>query len=68
MISIGDVELDNCPKKQMLTDPFTKRLQGQNFREFHAEIMNVSEGVTEDYLDWDALAAKMNMTAASASL
>ena len=68
MISIGDVELDNCPKKQMLTDPFTKRLQGQNFREFHAEIMNVPEGIPEDYLDWYALAANMNMTAASTSL
>ena len=42
-IATGNVGLKHCPTTKMLADHFTNPLQGELFRKFSAELMNISE-------------------------
>ena len=44
--------------KNILAGPFNKPLQGHNFWELWEEIMNVSQDMTYDDMDWDVQASK----------
>jgi hypothetical protein len=48
-IESGEITVKHCPATEMLTDHFTKPLQGTMFRKFRAEI----QGVPIDMCDAD---------------
>ena len=54
-IACGDVKIEHCPTKEMIGDHFTKPLQGELFRKFRAEIMNIPENAIMSDMDWDGI-------------
>jgi hypothetical protein len=52
-VSNGDITIKHCPTGEMLTDHFTKPLQGALFRKFRTEIQGIPEGINEAELGWD---------------
>ena len=58
----GDVELKYCSTTKMLADHFTRPLQGEIFRRFRAELMNIpaDTGMTE--MGWDGTKAKKGVS------
>jgi hypothetical protein len=53
IITSGDITLKHCPATEMITDHFTKPLQGAMFRRFRAEIQGISNDIPDSDLDWD---------------
>jgi hypothetical protein len=49
----GEMTIKWCPTKKMLADPFTKPVQGSEFRMFRAKIMNVDESIPDFEMSWD---------------
>ena len=49
----GELSVQHCPTKQMLADHFTKPLQGELFRKFRAELMNIPEDIDMSQMGWD---------------
>ena len=55
-IKNGEMRIKHCPTKQMLADPFTKPIQGSEFREFRAAIMNIDPTIPDYEMSWDRVA------------
>ena len=49
----GEMTIKYCPTKEMLADPFTKPLQGSEFREFRAATMNIDPTIPDFDMSWD---------------
>ena len=52
-IENGEMKIKWCPTKKMLADPFTKPVQGSEFRVFRSQIMNVDESIPDFEMSWD---------------
>ena len=57
-VTAGDVELKHCLPKNMLADHFTKPLQGELFRRFISEFMNIPEDADINEMGWDGTEAR----------
>ena len=64
-MTIVGVELEHCPTERMLANPFTNPLQVQKVQELCAGIMNLHEVITEDNVNLDVQAAKVEIFAAN---
>jgi hypothetical protein len=49
----GEMTIKHCPTKEMLADPFTKPLQGADFRSFRAVIMNCDPSIPDHEMSWE---------------
>ena len=52
-IATGKVTIKHCPADKMLADPFTKPLQGKEFRAMRALTMNVDISIPDCEMSWD---------------
>jgi hypothetical protein len=52
-INSGEITIEHCPATEMLTDHFTKPLQGEMFRKFRAEIQGIPVGMCDADVGWD---------------
>ena len=58
----GDVVIEHCATEEMLGDHFTKPLQGEMFRKFRAEIMNITDDLEMDEMGMDGTGSKKGIT------
>jgi hypothetical protein len=52
-INSGEITVEHCPATEMLTDHFTKPLQGAMFRKFRAKIQGIPAGMCDADMGWD---------------
>jgi hypothetical protein len=52
-IAAGEITLKHCPATNIMTDHFTKPLQGTLCRKFRAEIRGISIDMCDADLGWD---------------
>ena len=52
-IAVGDIVVKHCTTREMLTDHFTKPLQGSIFRKFRAEIQGIHTTMNDGEMGWD---------------
>jgi hypothetical protein len=51
-VSVKDLSIHHCPTEEMLTDHFTKPLQGAPFRKFRANIQGIPIDQSDAELGW----------------
>ena len=55
-VAKGDVRIEHCPTDMLLADYYSKPLQGEKFRVFRNQTLNINETQVDDHL------AKYKMT------
>ena len=61
-VTTGDMELKHCSTTNILADYFTKTLQGELFRIFRADLMNIPEGADITEVGWDGTEAEKGVS------
>ena len=56
------MELKHCSTTNILADYFTKTLQGELFRSFRADLMNIPEGADITEVGWDGTEAEKGVS------
>ena len=61
-IACDDISVEHCPTKQMSVDHFTKPLQGELFRNFRDELMNIHDDMKMNDLGWEGVDEPKGLT------